>query len=932
MSSINPISNLYTDMVNILKSLTIKYSGIANAKDTMDIRFKFESYCKAYLELDNFETYDDYNVDEYANALGYSIKDDKYNDGIDDNIQTSNHIVTTEEMKNIIIGYVNNPDLLSETQKGSLLLQRRQRKIDEYVEENNYYRCLNGLPDIEDLNSELTKDGKNPNFLYVPKSYCDEYSIPENIPIHEIEDKMGEYYISLLEGIGVIKEMIDAYPEKEYLKYIGSRRIGIYEARKAKNFAILYVDKSNVRDSTMKQFLQIYESCRDYFVSTAYVYEYRQILKYYDNFIGLCIFVMTIQQLSIRAISNAVDREFYDEYSVQLLYETYGVPYNPKIDQTTQQQIIQNLNLLVQNKATDKVLIDIASLLGFTNAEIYNYYLIKERTFDSKGRPVVATRDNFNSATGKYEKGYDYEAMFDIYFQKVKLGETNVHQALHDPRNYVSYDDVTYYDPFWWEDDSELYKEIWETEYNMIETKYLGMTLPYKLTEMIFQSVILLQLIMDKYKEIWDLMIELPKICDGKITLVDGVILLCALFSKKYKMTGEITQLPSKIINVLEVLDQEINKDYEYGEVLRFDFIDFDPSNPDDPMTKLHRYLVERKYMNLAAVKELRNEVSKEEDKYHDVDPDHTFNPFKLVKYTETDEEWQRFCSYLRILFIDPNASKDDKVTAINDIYNNIKNLYQMISYRMGTTNNYKEYYALKKFYDTVFYSRHSYDVFKVVDNSTKQEIMPKTFLEYFKLKNIQLYDFVVNVDEDLIYSYIDHIIYKMEDIISDLGYLYIKNDGFSPLEELLKQLIIFFKSYTTDMVNMSSILIVDMRMENMLRFIDHPANISKKIAIKDMISGMGYADFMKQFKVSFNIKDMIAFNDTTSIDSYIKFGKDIYEHIFLDDNEKINKAIQLDDNNIHLCDLYNKTNIDMSIDDKFKFKDAISLHYIDNE
>ena len=35
-----------------------------------------------------------------------------------------------------------------------------------------------------------------------------------------------------------------------------------------------------------------------------------------------------------------------------------------------------------------------------------------------------------------------------------------------------------------------------------------------------------------------------------------------------------------------------------------------------------------------------------------------------------------------------------------------------MLSYIMGTTNNYKEYYAIKKFYDTLFYSNKTYEEF----------------------------------------------------------------------------------------------------------------------------------------------------------------------------------------------------------------------------
>lgn len=919
MATINPISKLYDDIVNILNSITIKYAGIANAQDTMDMRFAFEKYSRAYLELDKFTTYTDYTVDEYATALGYIIDDKLANEGVPG-------YVTRASMENSAEQYALNPDLLNNDQKNSLLVQRRQREIDSYDEQNDYYRELNGLPPLSDYeNYEVDSYGRNTNFFYLSDEVYEEYNMDKTTPIHLIEKVYGTYYITLIENRGIINTLVENNPTKEYLKHLGSKSINIYYARKAKNFSILYIDKSTVRDSTMKQFLQLYEASRQYFVSTIYVYEYRNIIKYYDNFIGMCVFIMAVQQLSVRAISNAADREFYDEYCVQLLYSTYGIPYSNRIDQNTQQQIVQNLNLLIQNKATDKVLIDIASLLGFNNAQVYNYYLVKEREFDSQGRPVVKKRENFNNATGRYEEGYDYEEMYDLHFQRVNMQETNTHQAIMDPVNRVEYKDLIYYDPFWWEEDDELYKEVWDTQYNIIETKYLGMTLPYKLTELIFQSVILLQLIMDKYKEVWDLNLELPKITDNKVSLVDTIILLCALFSKKNHLTGEITQLPSKIINVLEVLDQDINHEEAYMEVLRFDFFDVDNETKESTLNILKRYLIKREYQDLYTVKEGRGEVPSDLDKLHDIDPNTEYNPNKLVKFTVNTDEWDQLCDYLSVLFINDSATNQEKVEAINKIYANIKGLYNMLSYIMGTTNNYKEYYAIKKFYDTLFYSNKTYEVFKVTDPATGSEIMPKTFLEYLKYKNSELYNFVESVDQDLIYEYIDHVIYKLEDIIDELGSLYIMNNSYSPLEDLLRELIIFFKSYTTDMVDFSSILVVDYRMENIIRLIDHPANIGKSIGLKDMVIGLSYSDFMKQFSVKFDIKDVIKLNDYLSTHTKINISlpneitvKDLLKEIH--STLTVNTPVELEDD-VGFNTVLNGF-------DKIGFTDKVSITY----
>lgn len=882
MSSLNPISRLYEDVVSILKNMVIKYSVKADEYETLEIRLAAEEYIAAYSKVDTFYSYE-YDENDYLEC------------GITD----------TES----IIAYMNNPELVPESFKMKLLKHKRQYILANYIEQNNYYRMLNGLPDLDD-----------DEILYVPEVYCLEYNITPTVPLHRLEDVYGLDCIMALEGIGYLDKLRSEYPDKKYLNYIGTKRIGIYEARRAKNFSILYLNPVDIRESIYREFISSYEQARTYFISTAYNYQYRTLIDYYDNFIALCIFIMAIQRVSVKSIQNATDREFYDEYCVQLLYETYGVPYISTIDENTQKQIVQNLNLLVQNKASNKVLIDIASILGFTNIEIYQYFLMKERLFDEKGRPVVKYTNRVNTSTGEVEQVPDYEAMYDLHFQRVDIQEPNLYKALSESKNRTNYSDIVYYDPFWWEDD-ELYSEIWEREYTFIETKYMGATIPYRLTGLVFDSVILLKMILDQNINEQQLMVELPKITENPVSIVHTIVLLCAMMSKKYHISGEILSSPSKIIHVLEVLDQDINCEEDHIEALGFNFDAFNKDNLDSTKKILEQYLIERDYYGANG---------------HDIDVDKKgvqdkSGPTHLANYDIDLTKLNEFYEYLsKLSSYNTNVSKTDKVKALNKIYTNMKYLYQFLSHRISVTNDYKEYYALKKFYETAYYCEETYKVFATENESGEKEL-PKTFLDYLKTNNTELYVFVRDCPEDKLYEYIDHIIYKLEEMIADIGSLYNRNDGFSPLQELLQTLIIFFKSFTVDLVEFGSTLIIDWRMENIVRFFEHPQYFGKTDEVRDELGAFNIGDIMHKFTCKFMLEDVIKFKDTSTIHGTLHIN-DIEN---LHDSDKyytmLKKIIPYDD--FHLTDTEAFVDAQLQISEELIFDEKVWItEIIDDE
>ena len=145
----NPINRLYSDISHILKTLTIKYKYKADELETMDSKERADRYINALSGTDTFYQYDDYSTNEFMEA------------GITD--------------ENAIQYYKKNRFEIPEEFRSKLLTLRRARELNEYVETNNYYRMLIGLPDLGDT-----------DYIYIPKDLCEKFNIPEDIPVHEV--------------------------------------------------------------------------------------------------------------------------------------------------------------------------------------------------------------------------------------------------------------------------------------------------------------------------------------------------------------------------------------------------------------------------------------------------------------------------------------------------------------------------------------------------------------------------------------------------------------------------------------------------------------------------------------------------------------------------------------------------------------------------
>lgn len=835
-TDINPISSLYYDMIEIIQSSIIKFQSRAIPQESLEVRKYVDRYFDALLKRDTFFTYKDYTEQEFRDI------------GIYD--------------QTLIQKYQHNLDLVEKQDRQYLLENRRRQIVLSYNEPNEYYRLLNGIPKKEDTDC-----------FYVPEEVSKQYGIPLDLPIHKIEDVMGEYYISIVESLGIIDQLIEAHPEKEYLTHLGSRRVSIYKARTAKNFDLLYVS-SKVSSTVKNKFEVIYYQCREYMVSVVYNNYMSFMIDNYDEFIGLVTMTMALEQLCMRSIENAMHREFFDPYAIQLLYKSYNFPFIERLNPDIQKSLAHNMNLLIQNKAHNQVFTTVANLLGFFNIHIYEHVLVKEHNMDRMGLPIFQTKTEVDPDTGELVTRYDLEAMFNVYFQKIELGTIDRLNAFDEDFLKEDYMERVEGDPFWWLD-RDTFEEVWEEEYNYAETKYLSLSISYRTMEMIFETVILMRMLLDSEPGIEPILLELPKILpDIKVRLYDVIVFLIVLLCKKHDLNGEIITNPSGILGVLDQLDSIRNySESQCIECLSFDF------------------------------KFFQTETYKEEK-------DILFQYF-------TEDEKEQFLRYISILDIQSYQGEERKIEAINQMYRNITYLYRFLGEKMEETTDINEYTALRRFYQASFYAK---ELEKEVDRVSYKDGTYLTFYDVLKQCNRALYDFAESMDISMISYYADHAIAKLEEIIPNLKHLYAGYDLDSPVEEALIRMIKYLKSYTTDFVGLDVIHIFDDKTKNMIKLIDSYKS-KKYVTLNTRLKELNLIDELTKAEIEVSLTDRIRLIDRMDNSKSVVHLED---DMNLNDEYHTIKKIQYLKEKIPLIDEMTKIRLLSHKNDRFSFRETI--------
>lgn len=514
---------LYKDIRTVIESGTVKYSRQAKLTETLESRRESDRFISASMQQDSFNSYIKFEYDALFNA------------GITD--------------RELIAKYMEDKLLIPYDKRDEVVRCQRQLIVNNYIELNNYYRCLNGLPDIDDV-YDITIDEK----------LCFEFGIDPRTPIHELDDVL----ITKLENNGYLKELQETFPTKKYLKYLGTNKIDILTARNAMAFSIMNFDKYKVSSEFYEDFTRTYEESREYFMSVIYIKDFAERYDMYDNFIAMMIMVMTIQRIIAFQFKNAIERDFYDLDIIKLFFEAYNIPFVEKLSIDQYRVFIRNLNNLLRYKSTDKVIFDLCEILGLKSIEVYKLMLVKEHKLDENEFPIFKYKD-FTDDDGNTVTLEDYEEMYKLYFKELPIDTIDEStDMLSTSGGNVHYLDITSNDYYWWNDD-ELLDKIYQTEFNYIETKYMGINIMYEMTRIVFETSYALKMLQDRKDQVEYVMVSIPKIKDAEVNAFNLITFILALISKRNGFKGNILIDPTKILSVIG-----FNFDADFKEIKKF--------------------------------------------------------------------------------------------------------------------------------------------------------------------------------------------------------------------------------------------------------------------------------------------------------------------------------------------------------------------------
>ena len=215
------------EIEKIISCMVVKREYIAKQYETTEIRDNANIYLTALQNKSNQYTYNHYSQD-VLRMLGYSDTD-------------------------IYLGKINKKILTRDGKLTRAIELQDKYVIDNYVEYNQYYRELNGLPNLLD-----------DEFYYASDRFYEEYNIPIK-PVHEFTTieinqlkRFGEYDEVVTSHISDNVELDDGtIISRNYLKHLGVNRIDIETARNALNFEPLFMDTSDLNEFLLEEFRNV---------------------------------------------------------------------------------------------------------------------------------------------------------------------------------------------------------------------------------------------------------------------------------------------------------------------------------------------------------------------------------------------------------------------------------------------------------------------------------------------------------------------------------------------------------------------------------------------------------------------------------------------------------------------------------------------------
>ena len=448
MADVNIINSKLQTLTRLMNNIVVKQDKRAMDYETEEIYLKYEKYKFAIEELD---VIDDYDNTWDLQTLIYLFP------------QVSVGIL--EDVANVVktLRQLYNEKILTEEDIEVALDDRRKWRIDTYVEENDYYRMLIGLPPI---NTD-------------PKDYVYVFEGDKRKPVHEITPL--EYY--RLKRNGMMEVLISDNPDKEYIFYIG-KDINLFDAREAEQFQVLWVAESTessiyreMFNRERRTFLVTYHN--DHLTRTS---DYNEAFELVQLKLRACIYY------EIQMYSPTLDKTTFSKEESETLFKEFGLSFPKNMPSTYRDAISFVLSYMVMFKGTNYAVDFIANKV-FSGLQLYKYFIRKKHKM---GIPYPVP------------EGTPPEEVYDVDFILRPFNATNVPDFKDSSREdmILSYDDVVNLDPRW-RDTDELKKYVFNSEFSYLESKYISLDNMIDLSEVSTGISVITRMIIE-HKDIFD--------------------------------------------------------------------------------------------------------------------------------------------------------------------------------------------------------------------------------------------------------------------------------------------------------------------------------------------------------------------------------------------------------------------------------------------
>ena len=666
-----------------------------------------------------------YNNDYVFSDIGTYVYNITYSTYLKNNTFDEHQILTLMSNRRLINNY--STDLLEAMRKYIIntYIQpdrspENEFKVKRYFgETNTYYRQLNGLPPIDEMNTQPT--------VLLDDLIPDIYSGTNTVKrLYDLTDND----IELLKQNGNYDKLLDTYSSVDYLKYMGSDRIDVMDARNADRFEIIRIGNSEYTYH-YDIFISNFQSARDYILRRFYNPEIFYHHEYYGSLIAYMIVCQTIFQSIAHNDSILLNYLYSDEETVRLRLRSYGLNVFDDIPLIYRKNISKYIENLIRNKGTDLIYDLIIDIFNVDNIEVYKYF---------------------------YRRLKDEDGNIDLSMAQVPIGSENFINEIIKDINRINYDDITENDIYWASygvplqyvdpatgkiisvnnPDEFLKNIIINSQFNYMNSKYISINGIFNLSKLNFNASYLMNYILELSKRNLDITINVDGIDDTQ-SLFMIMVLLFAIQAKRLKYDGNIQHDAVSVAYVMKYnLDDYIVKD---GEEIKI--IDLYKKYYGE---YYYKYLIE-KYSNQSIFRLINEEnnnnniIFKYKDSIDGVSTD--------KNYPNHSEEENSELIKLRI----PSDISIDSITETYLFNSGLDGAYDNILKLREESDSYKEYECYNELLKSIAVSKLNNEIFKL---STPVWIEIDDFVTWIEvtdntIKEIVYNDYINNNETDYV-------------------------------------------------------------------------------------------------------------------------------------------------------------------------------------